>query len=250
MPFRIIIADSSPLYRRGIAMILESFPEEIDLVEVDSYEALVAASTCQALVSLTGRIADLTNKTVSPTDKIPGLAHKQVDNPVDLIVMDDQLPGLSSLKQVSKLIDKPGLQVLITVNLATDQFVRDVFKAGCQGAVRKSVSIDVMGQALRVLLEGGNWHPARENKQWLPDEGLAQLMEAIPQLSQQEKVVLEWVRQGAMNKTIASSMQISENTVKSHVSRIFRKLRVENRTKLVLAVQSTQFESAALCRSL
>ncbi|OMH30787.1 response regulator transcription factor [Motiliproteus sp. MSK22-1] len=231
MSIRVVLADSSPLYRRGIAMVLERFSEKVELVEADSYEALMVAVAQQTAI---------------------GLTDKQTVDSVSLLVIDDLLGGLSSLKQVGEVIARSGSPVLMTVSLATDKFVRDAFKAGCQGVVRKSVSADVMERALRVLLEGGSWHPARETQQWLLDEeSRAGLIEAIPQLSRQERVVLELVRQGAMNKTIASSMQISENTVKSHVSRIFRKLRVENRTKLVLAVQSMQLlESAALCRSL
>ena len=95
-----------------------------------------------------------------------------------------------------------------------------------------------MGQALTALLDGGYWHPARETRRWMMDSAEEDICAAIAQLSPQERVVLEQLRHGAMNKSIALSMRISENTVKSHISRIYKKLGVENRTKLVLAMQS------------
>ncbi len=206
----ILVADSSPLYRRGMMMMLEKAGISAEVIEVESFTEL---------------------------KMLCGL----VDN-VRLLVLDAGLEGLSELKNISSIRSLLDAPCLLTVDLAADNFVRSAFLAGVHGVVRKSVDLDVMQQALLAVTSGGYWHPARETRQWVLDDDRSELMDAIPRLSRQELAVLELLKDGAMNKNIAQAMEISENTVKSHISRIFRKLKVENRTRLVLAIQSLQPE--------
>jgi DNA-binding NarL/FixJ family response regulator len=154
-----------------------------------------------------------------------------LDDPqsVDLVLLDFNLRGTSGFEHCP--------DALITVVSAEDDSagIRGIVEAGAVGFIPKRYTYAQLTEALRVVLDGGTF---------LPEEALAGDREpegdALDGLSRRQREVFMQVIQGKPNKVIARNLDISENTVKAHVSASFRLLGVSNRTEAVYAAARLQ----------
>jgi DNA-binding NarL/FixJ family response regulator len=117
----------------------------------------------------------------------------------------------------------------------TDE-VLAAFALGVQAYIPTSVTFDVMTEAIKLGIAGGTYYPTcilsacangRETKQ-----------DSAYPLTRRELAVLDAVRQGRPNKIIAQELGISESTIKVHVHRIMKKLKVQNRTQAAMHVSN------------
>ena len=115
---------------------------------------------------------------------------------------------------------------------------------GAQGFLSKSSPIDRVVSAIRVLLEGGQWFPNGVNLGAVSD-ATTELAARMGTLSVAQLRVLRAIASGRQNKQIAHDLDLAEPTVKSHLSAIFRKLGVTNRTQAVLQLQLLDESEAA-----
>lgn len=104
---------------------------------------------------------------------------------------------------------------------------------GAAGYLPKSLSLDELAAALVTVLDGGTWFP--KFKQSASDSGGA---ERIASLTPAQRRVVNGLSDGLLNKQIAFEMNISEATVKAHMTAIFRKLGANNRTQALLIYKS------------
>src|SRR6185369_13870822 len=160
----------------------------------------------------------------------------------------------------SELLDKPlERQVGEVVSLAsaarvivlTPVFVEDeeiaLLKAGAKGCCRRGIDPDSLQQVLTVTANGGVWvtrsllpRLVSELRKYVdahrkPPETPAH--DALAELTQREREIVRLIVEGASNKEVASSLNISERTVKGHLSNVFQKLGVTDRLKLMLYVR-------------
>jgi DNA-binding NarL/FixJ family response regulator len=143
----------------------------------------------------------------------------------DLVLLDLNLPGavgLSCLHALKRAA--PATPIVVVSAVGDPKIMQDTIMAGASAFIPKSAPGQVLINALRVIIAGGTY---------MPTGVLAALRaEAAPahgELTLRQRRVLELLSTGLSNKRIARELEISEITVKAHVSAIFRKLGVANR---------------------
>ena len=131
---------------------------------------------------------------------------------------------------LSQIGDCPPFVILADSEDADE--VLAAFELGARSYIPTSVTFDVMTEAIRLGIAGGAYFPTcvlsacannREMKQG-----------ALNELTPREMAVLDAVREGRPNKVIAQELGISESTIKVHVHRIMKKLKVQNRTQAAI----------------
>lgn len=163
----------------------------------------------------------------------------------DLLFIDPQLGRERTTVFLTGLIKQlQGLFVVIIDN-QTDRQVdqRSLFKAGARGFCRDDITPALLTRAANLMLEGEYWIPRKLITRMISE--LASEEASLPgrgsfdnalvnTLTPRELQVARMVHLGGNNKMIARELDISERTVKAHLSAIFRKLEIENRLNLAL----------------
>jgi DNA-binding NarL/FixJ family response regulator len=106
---------------------------------------------------------------------------------------------------------------------------------GASGFIPKTLGIEAMRDAIAKVFEGGVWTPPDIDLGGGSDAETADLMARLASLTPQQVRVLMMLSEGLLNKQIAYELDVSEATVKAHVSAILQKLGVESRTQAVIA---------------
>lgn len=203
---RVLIADDHPLYRAALQTIL---PRACS-------GAQVAEAACQD---------EVMNQVASDSD-------------FDLIVLDLNLPGATGLSCLRYVHDAAPLTPIIVVSGNDDPATMSEARlAGAAGYVPKSAPGDVLVHAIRLVMAGGTYLPAAAALRHSMSLGSTPADPIGEPLTSRQLRVLRLLTQGLSNKQIARDLEISEITVKAHVSAIFRKLGVSNRTQAANAAR-------------
>lgn len=161
----------------------------------------------------------------------------------DLILLDLMLPDVQGFAGLAVLrAIRPAATIAIVSGREEPAVVAQAQALGAKGFIPKSSSIDQMVGAIRALLDGQSWLPEGIAETSLSDHRV-DLAERVGTLSIAQLRVLRAIVNGHQNKQIAYDLQLAEPTVKSHLSAIFRKLGVSNRTQAVLALQAFDAEN-------
>ena len=149
--------------------------------------------------------------------------------PIDVVLLDVRMPekdGLWTLDQIREL--RPELPVVMLSHFDDPQDVRGSLDHGAAGYVVKGASVQQLSEAIDTALKGRGVyvHP-------MAAERLVGIQQTPTheQLTERELDVLRLVVEGATNEQIAAGLCVTEKTVKTHLSAIFRKLSVSNRTQ-------------------
>lgn len=158
-----------------------------------------------------------------------------VHSDADLLLLDLDMPGSLGLGPLIQLRDRhPQLPIVIVSAHEDPLLMRRAFDHGAMGYIPKSSNADTLGAALRHVLDGGTWLPGTGyGAADAPTEDTS-LAASVRELTPQQFRVLQMVGAGLLNKQIAHELQISESTIKAHMTAIMRRLRVTNRTQAVL----------------
>ncbi|EGD57124.1 response regulator transcription factor [Gordonia neofelifaecis] len=203
---RVALVDDQPLFRGGIAMILESQPD-VDVVAQES----------SAL-----NLADLV-KTASP----------------DVILMDVRMPGIDGITATRQLIADFGAaapKVLVLTTFDVDEAAARAIQAGASGFVLKDAQPEFLLASVRAVADGSQVVAASATRQLFERHG-SRNADPGPEydtLTAREREILVRAASGLSNAEIASAEFLSEATVKTHVSRILAKLSLRDRVQLVV----------------
>lgn len=165
-------------------------------------------------------------------------ARAMASEPVDVIFLDVQMPGLTGLEGLAVLQKSfPAARVIFLSASTTAQALHETASQGAKGYLPKSASAEDIEDALRKVLAGGTCFAAAPASSPAADTGsqVASLHSAA--LSVRQKEVLALLAQGLPNKVIARQLNLSENTVRIHVGAVFAHFGVNSRTAAVLAAQ-------------
>ena len=201
----VIVADDHPLFRAAIKEALEADQGATRFLEASSFESL------QALVD--------------------------EHNDVDLVLLDLHMPGVSGFAGLVYLCKQyPSVPVVIISANEDPVVIQRALEHGAAGFIPKSSSIDTITRAIAAILMGEIWSPPSVQPN-LPGKNTSEttLAGKMAQLTPQQFKVLMFMSQGLLNKQIAYELDVSEATVKAHVTAIMNKLGVSNRTQAVLA---------------
>lgn len=155
----------------------------------------------------------------------------------DVVLLDLEMPEMDGLEVLEKLrVDHPKVKAIVFTAFDTDERIVGAVKAGAKGYLLKGAPSQELFEAIRTVSTGGTLlQPVVASKliEHVSGENQQGRQEGRTQLTERERQVLEQLAQGKTNKEIALELVITERTVKFHVSSIFTKLGVGNRTEAV-----------------
>jgi DNA-binding NarL/FixJ family response regulator len=149
----------------------------------------------------------------------------------DVVLLDLRLPKLDGVEVMRQVrAQAPQVRFLVLTTYDTDEYIGPALAAGAQGYLLKDALPDELARGVRAVMRGAAA---------LEPEVAARLLERMAEgergdeLSERELEVLRLLVAGASNKSLAVQLNLSENTIKTHISRIFAKLGVQSRAEAV-----------------
>ena len=149
----------------------------------------------------------------------------------DVVVMDLVMPrkdGVAATEEI--LVATPETKVLILTTFGTSDDITRALKAGATGAIMKSATNRELLAAVQSVAQGRRFVSAEV-------EGILANDPPIPELSQRQREILESIARGLTNREIATQLDISLESVKSHVKVILEKLEASSRTEAAAIAQ-------------
>ncbi len=163
------------------------------------------------------------------------LAMLETDPDLELVLLDLHMPGTHGLSGLTALrVQFPALAVLVISAHDDASIIRRVLDHDAAGFISKSAPSGEIGTAVDTVLAGGTWlsPDIASAVHAMPGEaGDRDLAARLGRLTPQQLRVLDMVADGLLNKQIADRLDIQERTVKAHLTAIFDKLEVRNRTQ-------------------
>ena len=214
---RIVVADDHQVVRTGFATLLDTQPDfEVIGTAVDGSEAV---RICRELRP-------------------------------DVVLMDVRMPGtdgIEATRQLAEPGEDGGPRILILTTFDLDDYVYDALCAGASGFLLKDVTAERLFDAVRVIAAGEALLAPAVTRRLISEFSRIRPRQATPptamaalrELTPRETEVLRLIAEGLSNPEIAARLVVTEETVKTHVSRVLGKLGLRDRTQAVV----TAYES-------
>jgi len=202
MTINVLIADDHPLIREGLSKIL-SLDEEIKIIgeAKDGREAV-----------------KMTMKT----------------HP-DVVLMDINMPHMNGI-EASRVIKNELPQIgIIALTIHDDQeYVDEMIDSGVSGFLLKDVEPEILVRSVKEVAKGKSLFEEDYKGKKTSAKRIYLKRDGLEELTRRELDVLQLIAKGMCNKDIAESLFISEKTVKNHLTNIFKKISVDDRTQAAL----------------
>ncbi len=211
---RVVVADDQPVVLEGFAAILAAAPD---------LEVVGTAPDGERLVALVGRTEP------------------------DVAVVDVRMPVLDGIAATARIVaEHPATRVLVLTTFDLDEYVYDALQAGASGFLLKDVTAARLVEGVRLVADGSMLLGPNVTRRLVQDVAVRSRAVApegpgpaagpgLGDLTPRETEVLLTVARGLSNAEIAGELFIGEETVKSHVSEVLRKLGCRGRVQLVIA---------------
>lgn len=223
----------------------ESAPDSIVRVMIVDDQAMVR----QGFAALLDAQADITVvATAADGSEVVELVRRTSPN---VILMDIRMPTVNGLDATRAVLAMPGLahpRIIILTTFDADEYVFSALRAGASGFLLKDASAEDLVGAVRVVAGGDALLAPSITSRLIAD--YAQRPEPrrpdarIGELTERELGVMREIATGKSNAEIAAELFVSEQTVKTHVSRILSKLSLRDRTQIVVTAYESGLVSA------
>jgi DNA-binding NarL/FixJ family response regulator len=202
--YQFVIADDHPLFRDALRQTLEGMFKGVMISEAGSL------------------------------DEVTAVLENAGD--IDLILLDLNMPGVRGFSGLMYLrAQYPGVPVVVVSATEDTGTIRRCMEFGASGFVSKSLGTQLIRDALTTVIAGGIWTPPGIDLASVAQDDTSALVKRLSTLTPQQVRVLMMLSEGLLNKQIAYELDVSEATVKAHVSAILQKLDVDSRTQAVIA---------------
>ena len=203
--YRFIIVDDHPLFRGALSQAL-------------------SASFENAVILEAGSLDEVTERLATTAD-------------IDLILLDLTMPGVHGVSGLIYLrAQHPEVPVVIVSASDDAETIRNCLHCGASGFIPKSQPVKAIRNAIRKIIGGEVWLPANVDLTTVPIGEKTERVSRLSTLTPQQVRVLMMLGEGLLNKQIAYKLNVSEATIKAHVSAILQKLGVDSRTQAVIAI--------------
>jgi two-component system nitrate/nitrite response regulator NarL len=176
-------------------------------------------------------------------DGAEGLELASLHPDLDAVFLDLEMPGMGGMSAIEAYgKQRPDLPVIVLSSSEDPRDVRRALAAGALGYIPKSASSETLLAALQLVLQGNVYVPPLMLNEPLPpgtEAKPAHKPEAATRLTGRQIEVLRLLERGLSNKEIGLALNLSEKTVKVHVTSIFKALNVVNRTQAATAARSS-----------
>lgn len=202
---KLLIVDDHPVLREGLAALLRQAADQTDVRQA--------------------------------ADATAGLALAQQNPDLDAVFLDLNMPGsggMPAIKEFGRL--RPDLPVIVLSSSEDPHDIREALALGALGYIPKSAPPRTILSALQLVLSGSVYIPPVLLNALAPGPGAERGPEgpaALSSLTDRQLDVLKQLCRGLSNKEISRAMDLSEKTVKAHITAIFRTLHVANRLQAV-----------------
>lgn len=165
---------------------------------------------------------------------------------IDLVLLDLHMPGSHGLAGLAAVrAQHPGVAVIVVSANEDPRVVRRALDHGAAGYLPKSSGLDELRESILTVMDCAQWLPASlrasvAGAESEPED--AALAARLASLSPQQFRVLSLVAEGLLNKQIADRLQVQERTVKAHLSAIFERLGVRNRTQAGVVLRELELK--------
>ncbi|SRR5579885_1709806 len=205
-PIRVLIADDHPLFRDGLRTLLLSGSEAVVVGEAATGDETIALAA-----------------TLQP----------------DVILMDIHMPGTSGIEATRRILQtSQHISILVVTMYEDDDSVFAAMRAGARGYLLKGADQEETLRALKAVSRGeAIFSPAiakRLIRYFTPTKAATTPPQAFPELTEREREILSLLAQGQTNAEIAQHLVLSPKTVRNHLSNVFSKLQVADRTQAIL----------------
>jgi DNA-binding NarL/FixJ family response regulator len=207
---RVLIADDHPVYREGLARLLD------DLAD---FEVVGAAANGAEAVALA--------ETLAP----------------DVVIMDLRMPGLDGIEATRRITaTSPHIGIVVLSMFDDEELIFAAVRAGARGYLLKDADDEQIGAVVRGIARGEAIFGPGTAQRLLTllattTDRPERPADVFPQLTAREHEVLELLAQGRNNTDIAATLFLSERTVRNYVSNIFTKLQVADRAQAIVAAR-------------
>ena len=166
----------------------------------------------------------------------------------DVVIMDINLPTMNGIDATSHVREVSPETKVLGVSLHTQPtYAKKMMQAGASGYVTKNSSREEMFEAVHQVIEGKKY-VCNEIKNILSDQMINNTQTGgIIELSQREREIISFIRQGQSSKEMAAAMSISVKTVEVHRYNILKKLKLKNSAALVNFINTREMDLAPVC---
>ena len=204
---KFLIADDHPLYREALISALRPLFENLEIIQSDGLD-----STLEAL---------------------------QQHADFDLVLLDLNMPGCDNLYGLIRVSqDFPKVPVAVVSACDSVEVVSKVMNLGAKGFIPKATATHIIAVALKQIMDGNSWLPEGMQSSIESNAPVVNIAKLVGELTPKQFQVLKLLQNGLLNKQIAFDLNITEATVKAHISAVFRKLKVNTRTQAVLLLKN------------
>jgi DNA-binding NarL/FixJ family response regulator len=204
-PTRVVVADDHSLFRYGLKAMLAN---------AEGFEVVGEATTGEEAVEKVAQLGP------------------------DIVLMDIQMPGINGIEATRRILEtNPRVGVVVVTMFEDDDSVFAAMRAGARGYVLKGADVEEVLKVLGAVAEGeAHFGPeiARRLMGFFSTPKPAAPSEVFPELTAREAEVLDLIAQGRSNAEIARQLYLSQKTVRNHVSNIFIKLQVADRSQAIV----------------
>jgi DNA-binding NarL/FixJ family response regulator len=201
-PIRLLIVDDHPVVRRGLTELFEG----------------------EADIAVVGAVADGQAAVIATVNLEP-----------DVVLMDISMPGMDGVEALRRVLgERPGTRVVMLTSFADHERIMDALDGGAIGYLLKEADGDELVRAVRAAAAGDSPLSPKAARAVITARHDRR---PVDDLTARELEVLRLVGRGLANKQVAWRLGISEKTVKAHLTSIFQRIAVADRTQAALWAQ-------------
>lgn len=212
---KLVIADDHPLFRAALTQTIAQHNEN-DMMILEASDIGSLQNICQR------------------------------EQNIQLILLDLHIPGAKGLSGLMYLVNNfPHIPVMMISANDGDDIIGKAIAQGAAGFLSKSAEPAEIARAIAVVQGGDIYLPPHSNVdlEALEDSQETDISQLMGQLTPQQFKVAVMLAEGLLNKQIAFELNVTEATVKAHVTEIFRKLGVSSRTQAVLMISQLDIQT-------